>query len=91
MRIDVHPDDDVAGLVRGTQGESVVLVILPGRDALAQAVALAAIGPLAIERAPDRINAVVSGEGAEPGAVDAAVAFLDAAPSTTGQVLTVGA
>ncbi len=90
MRVDAHPGDDVAGLVRGTRGESVVLVIHPGRDDLAQALALAAIGPLAVERAPDRINAVVVGEGAGAAAVEAAVAFLDAAPSTTGQVLAVG-
>lgn len=81
--------DDITAAVRAATGEAVTLVIETG-DALAEAIALAAIGPLAIERAPMRVNAVVVEPGAPPDDVDAAVAFLDSARSTTGQILRVG-
>ena len=89
MRRDVGPRDDVATVVRESD-ESVVLVLAPGRSALSMAQTCAAIAPLAAEAAPSRrINAVVAAEGANPSAVDAAVAFLVSAASTTGQILTV--
>lgn len=85
------PGGDVAALVRGAVGESLVLVIPATLGALATAQAKAAIGPLAVELAPaTRVNAVVSADGADPADVDAAVAFLEAARSTTGQVLEIG-
>ena len=88
MRLMLEPGDDVAALVRGAIGDSRVVVIAATLDVLAMAQARAAIGPLAIELAPaTRINAVVQTAGAEPTDVDAAVAFLEAARSTTGQVI----
>lgn len=89
MRIEATPGDDIAVLVRAVPDKSVVIVIAPGRDPLALALALAAIGPLAIERAPTRVNAVVPSERATSTDVEAAVAFLASARSTTGQVLAI--
>lgn len=88
MRLTLEPGGDIAALVRGTAGDSLVVVILPTLDALAMAQARAAIGPLAIELAPGtRLNAVVPAEGAHVADVDAAIAFLEQARSTTGQVI----
>ena len=87
MRIALAPDDDIATLVRAAERESVVVDILAGRDPLT----LAAIGPLALERAPAiRGNAVVRREGASEEDVEAVVRFLEGARSTTGQVIEVG-
>lgn len=81
--------DDVVALVRTASGEAVTVDVMPGRDALALAVARASIGPLAIEAAPRRVNAVARHEGAADADVDAALAFLEGAVSTTGQWLEV--
>lgn len=90
MRIDLSPGDDVAAAVRGAVGGSVVVVIARGADPLHLAMTRAAIGPLAIERAPAmRVNAIVPAADADQTNVAAAVAFLDRARSTTGQVLEV--
>lgn len=90
MRIVLAATDDPVAAARAAVGESVVLVFGPGRDPLAMAQALAAIGPLAIEAAPARrINAVNAMQGAMADDVDAAAAFLDQALSTTGQIITV--
>ena len=90
MRIALATTDDPVAAVRTSVGESLVLVFKPGRDPLAMAQALAAIGPLAIEVAPARrVNAVVVTHGAATEDIDAAVAFLDQALSTTGQIITV--
>jgi hypothetical protein len=89
MRRDVGPDDDIVAAVRAGKA-SMVLVLAPGRTPLSLAQATAALGPLAAEAAPARrINAVVVAQGADPAAIDAAVAFLESAASTTGQILTV--
>ena len=86
----VAPDDDIAVVVRAAAGESLVIVIEPGRDPLAAAIAAASIGPLAVERAPAmRVNAVVAGGAAAAAAVDAMAGFLDTARSTTGQVVAI--
>ena len=91
MRIAVGPDDDPVALLRAAEGEAVVLEIAPGRDPLALALALAAVGPMAVERAPTmRVNAVVRLAGALDADVAAAVSYLESAWSTTGQVLEVG-
>ncbi|RZT56473.1 hypothetical protein EV283_0525 [Sphingomonas sp. BK036] len=88
MRLTLEPGGDVAALVRGATGDSRVVVIPATLDALAMAQARAAIGPLAIESAPaTRVNAVVPAEGAHAADVEAAVAFLEQARSTTGQVI----
>ena len=88
MRLTLEPGGDVAALVRGATGDSRVVVIPAVLDALAMAQARAAIGPLAIESAPaTRVNAVVPAEGAHAADVEAAVAFLEQARSTTGQVI----
>lgn len=91
MRLTLGPGDDLAALVREAEGESIVVVIPPLDDALALARAKASIAPLAIERAPaTRVNAVAAGKGAAPEAIDSLVGFLEAAGSTTGQLLEVG-
>ncbi|HEX8421348.1 MAG TPA: hypothetical protein VF638_15175 [Sphingomonas sp.] len=94
MRVDLAESDDLPARVRAIADESVVVVIDSGWAALPLALALAlaqaAIAPLAIERAPaGRLNLVVRGAGADPAAVEAAVAFLEAARSTTGQILAI--
>ena len=59
-RIDLSPADDLSAVVAAHPGDDLVLVLMPGRDRLAQAVAEAAIGPLAVAAAPGRrINAIV--------------------------------
>jgi len=91
------PGGDVAALVgtaRATDEQpavdSIVVVIAPIADPLDDARTRAAIAPLAIRHAPGvRINAVACGEGATPADVDSAVAFLEGARSTTGQILRV--
>ncbi len=91
MRLTLESGGDIAALVRGAGGESLVVVISPMLDALTMAQARASIAPLAVELAPStRLNAVVPGEGADPVDIDAAVAFLERAQSTTGQVLEIG-
>lgn len=86
----LEPGGDIAALVRGAVGESRVVSISARLDPLAMAQAKASIGPLAIELAPAvRVNAVVPAEGADPADVRAAVAFLQQARSTTGQLLAV--
>ena len=88
MRLTLEPGVDIAALVRGASGESLVVMISATLGALAMAQARAAIGPLAVELAPaTRVNAVVLAEGADPADVDAAVAFLEQARSTTGQLI----
>jgi hypothetical protein len=81
--------DDIVAIVRTATGECITLVHEDG-DSLAHALTLAAIAPLAIERAPMRVNLVVAGDDADPADVAAAVAFLDGACSTTGQIVRVG-
>lgn len=90
MRRDLAVDDDLVALVRATVGGSLVVVIQPGRSALALAQTCAAIGPLAIEQAPERrINAVLVGVESDATAVAAAARFLDSAASTTGQIVAI--
>lgn len=82
---------EVAALVRGAAAASVVVVIRPGLSPLDEAMLTAAIGPLAVERAPaGRVNAVLVRPDASEAAVEAAAGFLETAASTTGQVLAVG-
>lgn len=88
MRLTLQPGDDIAAMVRGTDAESVVVVVPPLADGLATALARAAIGPLAVECAPHRrLNAVFVHENASATNVDAAIVFLEQARSTTGQIL----
>lgn len=90
MRIAVSSGDDIAALVRAAEGGSVLVMLDPALDQLALAQARAAIGPLAVERAPaTRVNAVLPAVDAEPEDVEAAARFLESARSTTGQVLEV--
>jgi hypothetical protein len=90
-RVDLVPDADIAAVVAGHPGEDLVLVIRPGRDAVAQAMVEAALAPLAIAAAPGaRINAVIPTEGSSQDAVAAAVDYLAAAHAVTGQLLAVG-
>ena len=91
MLLTLEPGGDIAALVRGATGESRIVLIPANLDPLTMAQARAAIGPLAIELAPAvRVNAVAPAEGAQHADVSAAVAFLEQARSTTGQLLAVG-
>jgi hypothetical protein len=88
VRLILKPGGDLAALVRGAEAESVVILVRRTSDGVAVAVARAAIGPLAVERAPAcRVNAVFVDDGAAADDVDAAVRFLESARSTTGQIL----
>lgn len=90
MRLPIEPGDDPVALVRAAAAESVVVVIPPDLDPMATTLATAVIASLAIERAPAvRVNAVSYAAGADPADVGAAIAFLESAMSTTGQVLAV--
>ncbi|MGE7206620.1 Rossmann fold domain-containing protein [Sphingomonas sp. NPDC019816] len=90
-RIDLAPDADIRRTVAAHPGGDLVIVILPGRDSLDQAMVEAAIAPLAVMAAPGaRINAVVPTPDAGPDTVAAAVAYLAAAHAVTGQLLSVG-
>ena len=84
----LEPGDDAVALIRALSGDSAVVVIRPGRDATALAMARAAVAALAMERAPMRINAVEPGEDTDAAAIAAAVAYLATAPAVTGQVVT---
>ncbi|MET4896542.1 hypothetical protein RN629_05120 [Sphingomonadaceae bacterium jetA1] len=91
-RLDIAPDADPRVAVAANPGVDLVLVLLPGRDPVAQAMAEAAIAPLAIAAAPAaRINAVLPEAGAVAADVAAAVAYLAAAHAVTGQSLVVTA
>ena len=71
--------------------ESFVLVIAgPDLPAVERAMLLAAIGPLAVARAPRRVCALDVATGASATDGVAAARFLADAGSTTGQVLAVG-
>jgi hypothetical protein len=80
----------VVEILRGAEGEVVLLLIDSSIPPIERAMLLAAIGVLAVELAPDvRIGAIDVATGAEPDDVIAAARFLVAARSTTGQVLAV--
>lgn len=92
MRLDLPEGAALPDLVRGTVGNagSLEIVIAGGGPPVALAAACAVIAPLAIEVAPGmRLNAVLSGPGAAPRDVAAAVGFLERATSTTGQLIVV--
>lgn len=92
MRLSVVIAEDVTMLVRSAPAAvSLTLLVVPGRDPLTLALLRAAVAPLAIERAPARVNAVLPDADADPADVDAAAAWLDAATSTTGQLIEVSA
>lgn len=90
-RVDLAPDADIRVVVAAHPGIDLVLVLMPGRDSVAQAMAEAAVGPLAVAAAPNaRINAVAPAPDASPDAIAAAVEYLAAAHAVTGQLLAVG-
>lgn len=92
MRLTLAPGDDLVALVRAVPaGESVTILIEPGREPLTFALARAALTPLAVERAPARVNAVAAAPDADDADRAAAVAWLDRAESTTGQWIEVSA
>ncbi len=77
--------------VRAAAGEAVLVVIELGLDAIDEAAMLAALSPLALERAPgQRVNALVVAQGAAAESVEAATRYLAGAVAVTGQVLRVG-
>jgi hypothetical protein len=77
--------------LREARGAAIVLLLIdPLVPALARAMLLAAIGPLAVELAPGiRIGALDLAAGAAPADIAAAAHFLARARSTTGQILRV--
>lgn len=80
----------VAG-VRAVAGEAVLVMIEAGLEPIDEAAMLAALSPLALERAPgQRVNALVVAEGAVPESVTAAERYLAGAVAVTGQVLRIG-
>ena len=85
--------NDVAEIVSRLRisGAGIALLLIDSSvPAIDRAMLCAAIGPLAIERAPHaRIGAIEIGEGAATADVVAAAGYLATARSTTGQVLTV--
>lgn len=89
-RFTVASVDQATAQVRSSAAESVLLLLPPDLDPLHAATLRAALGPLAIERAPGRVNALVALAGTDPAAVEAAALFLEGARSTTGQLLEVG-
>lgn len=83
--------DVVASLrAAGAEDDMVTLLIEPQVAAIDRAMLIAAVGALATHLAPKgRIAAIDIAPGAAAGDVAAAVAFLESALSTTGQVLRV--
>jgi len=75
--------------VRASTAEHLLLMLAPDLPPLEAALLRAALEPLAIERAPARLNAVAAGPAADRQAVEAAARFLEGAGSTTGQLLRV--
>ncbi|GAA3704379.1 hypothetical protein GCM10022268_12490 [Sphingomonas cynarae] len=83
----LEPGDDAVELIRALSGDSAVVVIRPGRNPTALALARAAVVALALERAPMRINAVEPGATTDVAAIAGAVGYLASAPAVTGQVM----
>jgi hypothetical protein len=89
LRSDAAVPDLVAGIRAATTG-LVLLLVLPATSELQRAMLLAAIGPLAVERAPaHRICALDVKSGAAADDIVAAARFLASAASTTGQVIAI--
>lgn len=87
----VLPVAQTVAAVRGATAEIVVLIVGDDLPAVERVMLIAALAPLAIERAPaGRLCAIDLASAADPADVDAAIAFLTDASSTTGQVLAVG-
>lgn len=83
---------EIVDRLRGATAGMVLLLIDSSIPVIDRAMLIAAIGPLAVERAPHgRIGAIDVAPGAEPADVVAAAHFLMAARSTTGQTLTISA
>jgi hypothetical protein len=81
---------DIVDQMRAAGGKIVLLLIDSEIAALDRAILIAAIGPLAIERAPStRVGAIDIVAGAAQKDVEAAARFLATARSTTGQILVV--
>ncbi len=73
-------------------GGAIVLIIVAEIAAIDRALMIAAIGPIAIERAPVvRVSVLDVGECADDDAVATAALFVAAATCTTGQVIRVEA
>lgn len=90
--IELHASDlaTLEARVRAAQGD-VLVRMDAGLPPIALATLRAAIGPLAIACAPERrVNALVCDAGAAPEDIAAAIAWLQSAASTTGQVLEIG-
>ena len=83
---------DIVSRLRASGAGFALLLIDSSVPAIDRAMLCAAIGPLAIERAPRaRIGAIEAGEGAATADVVAAARYLASARSTTGQILTITA
>lgn len=91
VRIQVASVEQAVSAVRGGGADAILLLFAPDLDPLDATLLRASLGPLAVEAAPVRVNAILAHPGADPGAVEAAALFLEAARSTTGQLLEVTA
>jgi hypothetical protein len=84
------PVADTVTAIEAAEGEVVLVLVGADLPAVERAMLLAAIGPLAVARAPGRVCALDVGAHADLADVVAAARFLAGAGSTTGQVLRAG-
>ena len=85
-RIDARGPEALIAAARAAPGD-VAVVIAADVPPLERALLIAAIAPLAIERAPARVNALDVAPGVAATEIDAALEFFATADCTTGQVL----
>lgn len=88
-RVAVSTAEQAVDAVRAGDAEHILLLFAADLPPLDAALLRAALGPLAIERAPTRVNALLAHPGADSAAVEAAAIFLEGARSTTGQLIEV--
>ena len=86
-----EPVAETVRRVRDAKSTKIIVLLIDSRTStIDRAMLISAVGPLAIELAPDtRIGAVEATPGATPEDVAEVAHFLTTARSTTGQILTV--
>lgn len=91
VRVAVASVEQAVSAVREGRADAILLLFAADLAPLDATLLRAALGPLAIEAAPVRVNAILAHPGADPDVVEAASLFLESARSTTGQLLEVAA
>lgn len=86
---DDAPVAELVARIRAAPAELVLLLVTAETSPVDRAMLHAAIGPLAVERAPARVCALDIASSASETDVVAAASFLARAASTTGQLLSV--